>query len=110
VTYRQSRFEPGHVEPKTPDVRPYDRWQKFGLFAFGVGTLLIAYDIAGFLGLAPGREYPGALIFLALGGTVLLGYRSAGGMLGQQSPEWRRGIGLAFASAGLLLAALELLP
>lgn len=108
MTYRHSGFEPGHVEPKAPDVRPYDAWQKLGLAAFALASLLLLLDVASWFGLPFERDYPGTLILLAIGGTILMGYRSKGGLLASKAPEFRRMLGLGIAAPGMFLALLEL--
>ena len=105
MTYRQTSFEP--TPAKGAVVRPYDRWQKLGLAAFGAGMVLVLLDVAGWFGLSTGRDYPGTLMLLTIAGFTLLGYRSRGGLLGDKSPEFRRMLGLGFAVPGFLLALLE---
>jgi hypothetical protein len=93
--------------PSSPSQRR-DLWQTLGLAAFITAALLLVLDVASWFDLvAFDRDYPGTLILLAVGGTILLGYRSGGGLLAGKSPDFRRALGLALAIPGFFLALLE---
>jgi hypothetical protein len=84
---------------------PRDAWEWLGIAAWLVGGLLILADLAtGF-----DREYPGSLILLGIGGTLLLTYRSATGLFASRPPAFRRMLGLGIAAPGFFLALLEVL-
>lgn len=91
------------VRPATKG-RARDGWEWLGILAWIVGGLLLAAD----WGLGLERDYPGSLILLGIGGTLLLTYRTPGGLLGSRPPAFRRMLGLAITLPGLLLAGLEL--
>jgi hypothetical protein len=83
-------------------------WQSARLAAFITAALLLVLDVASWFDLvAFDRDYPGTLILLAVGGTILLGYRRAAALLAGKSPDFRRALGLALAIPGFFLALLE---
>lgn len=88
----------------TTAVPARDRTEWLGIAAWLAGSSLILADVA----TAFERQYPGALVFLGIGGLFLLTYRAPRGLLASRPPAFRRALGLALALPGFFLAALEL--
>jgi hypothetical protein len=86
-----------------PSFAARDAWEWLGIAAWLIGGLLILADLATDLD----RHYPGSLILLGIGGTLLLTYRSATGLFASRPPTFRRALGLAIAIPGFFLALLE---
>jgi hypothetical protein len=74
--YRQSNFDPLAVNREVhPIVRPFDRWQWFGVFAEVVALALVLLWLAGLAKLLPaGLDFDSMAFALPffLGGTFLL--------------------------------------
>ncbi|MEO7564142.1 MAG: hypothetical protein ABIR63_07340 [Sphingomicrobium sp.] len=109
--YRQSSFDPNaHAQPGPP-LRPFNWVQWIGVAFLVITLLLLAAQIAGWLGLAPRGNYSVGIPGLAVGSIVLIHSRPqpATDLAPELAAERKRWLIITVAVVAFILGAATLI-